>query len=493
MKTIEQEIKSVKEWLILNSGATPYIVSVGMKQWTKRMYELYPDNFVITFCGMRFIKSGSEGQFIADKDEYFRSFDKIINDRKTLQKVYEDFLAYEERFKAFISTVHGSGEQYLHDHFDEFIRLYDDEYACAVVIDGVLVYGERLFSDMQKKYPKYEHELRVLVEQYGETFLNRFKQALLKLYIDNKDAGYETLEEIIEDKKISKQLDEIQRSFHWIKNNYKNVSALPVGFFAEQLLEIFQEAPNDPKKELDDLKTYSARHCKECDSIRLKGIIQNEDYDKLLWLGKIAWWVDRRKEYNLIANHYLGLHLSWLCKNNGLDYDKASFLLPQELDEVISGKKKIVDFPIGERQNGGIYFCDIYGQEAFFTGDHAQKIWKSISPEISKEGMREMRGMIANKGKVSGKVRVVMDAHNPGQFDNGDILVTGMTRPDFLSLMKKAAAFVTDEGGITCHAAIVARELNKPCIIGTKIATQVFKDGDMVEVDADNGIVRIIK
>jgi pyruvate,water dikinase len=59
--------------------------------------------------------------------------------------------------------------------------------------------------------------------------------------------------------------------------------------------------------------------------------------------------------------------------------------------------------------------------------------------------------------------------------------------------MQKAAAFVTDEGGLTCHAAIVAREMKKPCIIGTKIATKVLKDGDMVEVDANKGIVKILK
>ena len=67
-----------------------------------------------------------------------------------------------------------------------------------------------------------------------------------------------------------------------------------------------------------------------------------------------------------------------------------------------------------------------------------------------------------------------------------------MTMPRYLPAMVRAAAFVTDEGGITCHAAIIAREMRKPCIIGTKIATQVLKDGDMVEVDADNGVVRKI-
>ena len=58
--------------------------------------------------------------------------------------------------------------------------------------------------------------------------------------------------------------------------------------------------------------------------------------------------------------------------------------------------------------------------------------------------------------------------------------------------IKKAVAIVTDVGGITCHAAIVSREMKKPCVVGTKFATQVLKDGDMVEVDADKGVVRIL-
>ena len=74
----------------------------------------------------------------------------------------------------------------------------------------------------------------------------------------------------------------------------------------------------------------------------------------------------------------------------------------------------------------------------------------------------------------------------------GDILVTGMTLPDYIPSMKKAAAIITNEGGITCHAAIVSRELGKPCIIGTKNATTIIKDGDMIEVRANHGTVRIL-
>jgi len=68
-----------------------------------------------------------------------------------------------------------------------------------------------------------------------------------------------------------------------------------------------------------------------------------------------------------------------------------------------------------------------------------------------------------------------------------------MTTPELIGGMRKASAFVTDEGGIISHAAIIAREMKKPCIIGTKIATKVLKDGDLVEVDADRGVVRILK
>ena len=101
-----------------------------------------------------------------------------------------------------------------------------------------------------------------------------------------------------------------------------------------------------------------------------------------------------------------------------------------------------------------------------------------------------MTGTVAYRGSVQGTVRIVKDVSELNKVQAGDILVTQMTFPSFIPAMIRAAAFVTDEGGITCHAAIVAREMRKPCIIGTKIATQVLKDGDLVEVDAEKGIVR---
>jgi phosphoenolpyruvate synthase/pyruvate phosphate dikinase len=85
----------------------------------------------------------------------------------------------------------------------------------------------------------------------------------------------------------------------------------------------------------------------------------------------------------------------------------------------------------------------------------------------------------------------VLDAGFKG-FNKGDVLVATWTEPKYTPIMKLASAIVTDEGGLTSHAAIVSRELNIPCVIGTKNATKVLKTGDMVEVDANNGVVKII-
>ncbi|MEK6901557.1 MAG: PEP-utilizing enzyme, partial [Nanoarchaeota archaeon] len=100
-----------------------------------------------------------------------------------------------------------------------------------------------------------------------------------------------------------------------------------------------------------------------------------------------------------------------------------------------------------------------------------------------------IKGFIAYPGKVRGKVRIIHSYHDIKKIQQGEILVANTTHPTYVPGMHKAAAIVTNEGGIASHAAVVARELMKPCIVGTRIATKVLQDGDLVEVDADNGIV----
>lgn len=99
-------------------------------------------------------------------------------------------------------------------------------------------------------------------------------------------------------------------------------------------------------------------------------------------------------------------------------------------------------------------------------------------------------GSPASRGAATGAVSVITSVHHAADaLKEGDILVTEMTTPDFVPLMKKAGAIVTDKGGRTCHAAIVSRELGIPCIVGTGNATEVLKNGWTVTVDAAAGKV----
>jgi len=106
-------------------------------------------------------------------------------------------------------------------------------------------------------------------------------------------------------------------------------------------------------------------------------------------------------------------------------------------------------------------------------------------------GHGSISGHIGHIGSAKGKVKIINDPEN-AEIDEDEILVCDMTSPDYVHLMKKAKAIVTDRGGILCHAAIIARELNKPCIVGTGNATKILKNGMMIEVDAEKGVVRVI-
>ena len=113
----------------------------------------------------------------------------------------------------------------------------------------------------------------------------------------------------------------------------------------------------------------------------------------------------------------------------------------------------------------------------------------SVNVKEEKKLKELLRGLPASPGIASGRVKIIYSADEIDKIEKGDVLVTTMTNPDMVPAMEKAAAIVTDEGGITSHAAIVSRELGVPCIVGTERATKVLKNGQLVTVDAYKGVV----
>ncbi len=111
----------------------------------------------------------------------------------------------------------------------------------------------------------------------------------------------------------------------------------------------------------------------------------------------------------------------------------------------------------------------------------------SSEPQENKKIL--LKGQTASAGVASGKVKIIKDIAEISKVKKGDILVTIMTNPDMVPIMQKASAIITDDGGMTSHAAIVSREMGIPCIVGTDVGTEVLKDDMIVTVDATKGIV----
>ncbi|HXK39345.1 MAG TPA: PEP-utilizing enzyme, partial [Candidatus Paceibacterota bacterium] len=134
-------------------------------------------------------------------------------------------------------------------------------------------------------------------------------------------------------------------------------------------------------------------------------------------------------------------------------------------------------------KDGNVRFIDKIVWPQGFVADTGQKTFEETV----------IRGDTASKGYAKGKVRLIADAKSLKKIRTGEIIVAQMVAPSFGPAIQDVSAVITDEGGITSHAAIIAREMGIPCIVKTKTATKILETGDLVEVDANAGLVKILK
>lgn len=191
---------------------------------------------------------------------------------------------------------------------------------------------------------------------------------------------------------------------------------------------------------------------------------------------------DRVYNIGLFQYNFKPILQEW-GRRHGLTYKQCIQL---RLEEILSGQfsKKEIE----ARQRGYVFYLD-NGIIRILVGWAKERFLKQFESRINQQ--KTVKGQTVFSGKVRGIVQQGT-AYTFKGFKPGRVLVTGMTVPEVTPKIMKARAIVTDEGGITCHAAIIAREFKIPTVIGTKIATQVFKDGDRVEVDAIKGVVKKI-
>ncbi len=194
-----------------------------------------------------------------------------------------------------------------------------------------------------------------------------------------------------------------------------------------------------------------------------------------------------RKDAMVHCAYALDAILREVARRTGIPLSHLRAAKSDELGDILSGK--LPDEKLATRHAHLVYLSEQDGVQ-LLEGPDAEHFAKTQFKELDVSASTHVSGQCAQPGKATGRVKIIDKAEQMHKMNDGDILVSIATTPEIVPAMKKAAAIVTEIGGITSHAAIVSRELGVPCVIGTKIATKWLKDGDKVEVDATNGIVR---
>lgn len=275
---------------------------------------------------------------------------------------------------------------------------------------------------------------------------------------------------LLKKNKITKE--EFKNKWSWSEMILFKKKLVDDHFIDEQLSHL-----DDPDKIISELDENHKKAKIEYDKLYSKlDVILRKKADliqKFLYVRDYRFELYIRSTYNSIKI------IEEIAKRLNLTYNEIIFMTPDELI------KKEIPFDLHKRMEAFIFYKD-----NIYTGDEVNK-WKELFNK--KQDIDFVEGKGVSKGKIKGVAKIVLNADEAHKIEKGDIIICDITTPDYMHALHKVSAIVANIGGFTSHSAIVAREFNIPCVVGTKHATNIFKDNDIVEVDADKGIVRKIK
>jgi phosphohistidine swiveling domain-containing protein len=282
---------------------------------------------------------------------------------------------------------------------------------------------------------------------------------------------------------VSQSVSEHARTFGWVRSTLFQYTPYGEHEIRQALSEI-----RDPERELQELVMRRRESLETVE--RLVEQYHTYGISELarLFQRSVYMRTARLEWMNQACFQALPL-MNEIAERMDMSFDDVIYLTPEEMRFGLM-KTRHARPDVEERQRGYALLSDTAVFCKLVTGSELEGLKQTL---VELADTKDIVGQPACPGKVQGVVVVVRDRTKLHKVTSENmILVTPLTTPDFVAVMRRVCAIVTDLGGITSHAAIVARELKKPCIIGTKIATQVLKDGDLVEVDAEKGVVRVL-
>lgn len=283
------------------------------------------------------------------------------------------------------------------------------------------------------------------------------------------------------------ELDELleahTQKYGWLPMYDHNINPWGKHYFQRRLRELPENASAALQERMAELD--ERRH-------RLNTTLQflgSEELERLVRLLQ-EYLVLRTYRTDILRIAYFNIAplLTTIAEKIRLETPLIPYLTIDEIYEALDDTISISPAEVERRMEHVLLLNDEAGLKVFSKKEDIERI---LNEHLGRARLSDhLEGEGVWPGVVRGRVKIVEDISSGSKLEKGDILVATMTTPEMHNMIERAAAIVTDEGGITCHAAIVARELRIPCVIATENATKVLRDGDLVEVDAERGIVR---
>ena len=372
--------------------------------------------------------------------------------------------------------------------FLNLFRLGRKQYGYSLLPEGIDTLSEQNYLDLIKS-DKALDIVRILSTLEELSFAEKEKFNLLKI-------AQKYFKDI---KRASQGIKKHRDNYFWIHNSFRGAIYLDSKFFFNSLRQLIKnKSLKEIKREIYKLRNKKRLLRKEIKKIYKKYNISKEAKNFFELVRFFARLQDERKENVQKIVYCIDQVFNEINKRFKISKSDLDRYFIEEVVKVLDEGEKLTKKEINRRKRAVVFSYMEKGKikSKYFFGresDFIANFFKTKRKEFSK---KELKGFVASTGKgkelIKGKVRIVFDPIKD-RFNKGEILVSGMTRPEFVPLMKQTKAIITNEGGITTHASIISRELNIPCIIGTKVATDVLKNGDNFQLDLNTGIIKILK
>ncbi len=428
-------------------------------------------------------------------DQYYWVQQQYRENKGTLDELYNDWSNYQKQLLPLIYSSIADSEGW---DTTELLQLYSElitvaiEYAqFAFFIECIDVYGEQVLPDLCKKEaPELSDVQRTdmlvtLTTPAMVSFMEEYQVERCKLILNYQDQ----LDPLTPEARAA--IQELHAQYEFITVNYGGSPALQL----DQLVQQIQEDATQYSTEEFETQILSIRKKIENITEQQAAIEAAHDFtqeflDDLSIFRTFGAFIDERKETMVKTSFAIQTLLHRISAVTSVSMSALEWYTIDEIKTLLQDGSIVDSSIVQDREECSVFmteYVDGQSELTIYTGEEAQQLIDIFNTQTSDR----LHGMVASSGEqelFTGTVQVVTNTALQ-EFTTGNILVTSMTRPDFVPLMKKAAAIVTDEGGITSHAAVVSRELGIPCIIGTKHATKVLQDGDTVTMNLHTGEV----